>query len=89
MSIFENTATLNIGNMDSGVLFDHNNDENSMRSVNMFAFAQSNTPGGAVHGFAGAASIVRGTPPNEMDDATTRSGEAAAPESNSAKGTST
>ena len=30
MSILENTAALNIGNMDSGVLFDHDNNENSM-----------------------------------------------------------
>ena len=39
MSILESTATLDIRNMDSGVLFNHDNDENSMSSVNKFASA--------------------------------------------------
>ena len=30
MSILENIATIDIGNMDSGILFYHNNDKNSM-----------------------------------------------------------
>ena len=89
MSILENTTTLDIRNMDSGVLFDHDNDKNSMSSVNTFAFAQCNMPGRAVQGFEEAASAIRGTSQNETDDAATPIGVLAAPESNSAEGTST
>ena len=89
ISILENTATFDIDNMESGILFDHDNDKNSMSSVNTFVFAQCNIPGGAVRGFAEAESVVRGTPQNENDDAATPSGAAAAPVSDSTLGTST
>ena len=46
MSILENTAALIIRNMDSVVLFNHENNKNSMSSVNTFVFAQVNTPDG-------------------------------------------
>ena len=50
MLILENTAVLEIGNMDSGVIFDHDDDANSMSSVNTAAFARNNMPAGRVRG---------------------------------------
>ena len=88
MLIVENTATLHIGNMDLGVLFDHDNDKNSMSSVNTFVFAQFNTPGRAVRGFAEASMAIYGIPQNENDGAATPSGAAAASASNNAAGSS-
>ena len=62
MSIFETTAALDVGAMDSGVISDHNNDEGSLGSVTTSIFMNNNMPGGAersnainmVNGFATA-----------------------------------
>ena len=88
MLILKNTSTLDIGNMGSGILFDHDNDKNSMSSVNTFAFAQRKMPDGAVHGLAEATGVIRGTLPNEKDNAVAPSVGAAYPKSNSASGPS-
>ena len=46
MSILGNTATLDIGSIDSGVIFDHANDNSSLGSVNTRIFMNKNMLGG-------------------------------------------
>ena len=48
MPILDNTTALEVGNMDSGILFGYDNNKNSMSSVTTHAFAQRNTPAGAL-----------------------------------------
>ena len=74
--------------MDSGILFDNNNDEKSMSSVTIVAFAQRNTPAGAVSGLTEATTTVRGSPTNENDTTATISRGAADPDSASASASS-
>ena len=47
MLILKSTAILDVGAMDSGVIFDHVNDDNSLRSVNTSIFMNNNTSDGA------------------------------------------
>ena len=88
MSILENTAVLEIGNMDSGILFDHDNDEKSMRSVTTAAFDRRNTPVGAVSGLQEATTTLEGTQTNETDATAASSRGAAGTASDSTGGTS-
>ena len=44
MSILESTATLEVRTMDSGVIFDHDNNDSSMGSMNTSIFMNNNTP---------------------------------------------
>ena len=46
MLIFETTAALDVGAMDSGVIFDHDNADGSLGSVTTNIFMDNNTPGG-------------------------------------------
>ena len=84
MSILDNTAALEIGNMDSGILFDHDNDENSMSSMTTQAFAQRHMP--KVSGLAAAAAALGGTPQNGNNADATSGRGAPEPASNSATG---
>ena len=88
MSILENTAVLEIGNMDSGVIFDHDNDENSMSSVTTAVFARNNMPAGAVSGLPAATPTVEETQTNATDAAATSGRGAADTASGSAGGSS-
>ena len=69
MPILDNTTALEVGNMDSGILFDHDNGENSMSSVTTHAFTQRNKPAGAVSGLAEASAAIGGIPQTENDAA--------------------
>ena len=77
MSILENTATLEIGNMDSGVIFDHDNDVNSMSSVTTAAFARNNMPAGTVTGLPPADSTAEEMQTQTTDAAASSNGGAA------------
>ena len=73
MSIFESTAALDVGAMDSGVIFDHDNDDGSLGSVTINIFMNNNTPHGTeccnatttVNGFATSSNLT-GTPTNKI-----------------------
>ena len=55
MSILDGEPVLNISIMDSGVLFDHNNDKNSMSSMNTTGYmARNSRTKATVTGFAAA-----------------------------------
>ena len=49
MSILESTAILDIGAMDSGVIFDHNNDNVSMISIDTRGYMNSSNQNGVKH----------------------------------------
>ena len=88
MSILENTAVLEIGNMGSGVIFDHDNDENSMSSVTTAVFSRNNMPAGAVSGLPAETPTVEETQTNATDAAATLGRGAADTTSASAGGSS-
>ena len=98
MSIFDNTATLDIGAMDPGVIFDHDNDDGSLGSVPTRVFINNNTPdrvkhsnkpttvhGLTVNGFT-AASNLTGTSTNGNKGAASPSGDVAMTQCDSAMG---
>ena len=93
MSIFETTATLDIGSMDSGVIVDYDNDKGSLGSVTTNIFISNNMPDGdersntknTVNGFATASNLT-GTTTNNNNGPVSPSGGAASPQGDSAMG---
>ena len=93
MSIFKTTAILDVGAMDSGVIFDYADNDGSLGSVTTSIFMNNNTLGGAgrrnatntVHGLA-AASNLTGTPTNTNNGPTSPSGGAASTKNDDAMG---
>ena len=88
MSILDNTATLEIGNMDSGVIFDHDDGDNSMSSVTTAAFAINNMPAGTVTGLPPADPTAEETQTQTTDAAASWNGGTADNASASAGGSS-
>ena len=88
MSILNNTAALEIGNMDSGVIFDHDDGDNSMSSVTTAAFARSNMPARTVTGLPPTDSTAEETQTQPTDAAASSNGGTADSSSASAGGSS-
>ena len=49
MLILESKATLDIGAMDSGIIFDHDNNDTSMSSMNTKGYMNKNTTAGITY----------------------------------------
>ena len=95
MSIIESTATLDIGAVDSRVIFDHDNSNTSMGSVNTRVYMNNSTPAGVKHsngtttvnGFAAARKLT-GPPMDQNEGTESPSGEKATTQGASAVGPS-
>ena len=91
MSILDSEPVLNIGMMDSGVLFDHDNDEHSLSSINTAGYmARNRRTNTTVTGFKAAAQYKNATTdntPTEQYDETVSPTEGAAQAQSNSPGT--
>ena len=83
MSILDSEPVLNIGMMDSGVLFDHDNDEHLLSSINTKGYmARNSRTNAAVTGFA-AATTYKNAPREQHNETDSPPGGTAQAQSNS------